>query len=453
MVGFVLTAGLVLSPHAAGDLQEEKRQVDAAAEDAHEDVSALNREVKAATNRVVNVRSELPAANAKLADATWARTQADGQNRQAELELEQAQGDVLAAKVQLDRIRDEIGELRQDVGEFARRAYQMGPFTQLELLLNAESPVDFTHRLEAIRLVSRSSGVALTTMSENRADLGNLRIRLVALRAGAVEKSAVAETRLRAAQQAAAAAVEAKQRVEKLVAAEQSALSTVESKRDEVKAAYDALAQEQARIQVEIAEAIRRAERRVKREAARRAAAEREAARRAAEKRARSGSSPNSGSGGNQKPNNPSGGGSRPASPSGQWLFPINGGSIGSEAGWRFHPVLRYTKCHTGADISASFGTPIRAAASGVVIMAGWSGGFGQYTTVSHGSSVTSSYAHQSTISVHNGQWVNRGQVIGYVGSTGLSTGPHLHFEARISGVPYNPRGWLGSGSKTMACP
>lgn len=469
----VLTAGLVSAPQAAGDLDDDKREADAAAEDAQGDLLAVNEKVGKATERVMKIRGQLPAANAKLQVAASAQSEADGLNRKALLELDQVEGDIHAAKSKLRKVEDEIDELRGDVGGFARRAYQMGRFTELELLLNAQSPADFTHRLEAIRIVSQSSGVALTQMSTNRADLGNLQIRLDALHGNAIEKNAVAETRLVAAQEAAARAASAKQEVDDLVAAEEDALATVTAKRAEVKAAYDKLAAEQARIQAEIAEAVRRAEQRAKREAARRAAAKREAARqaaaereaakraaakRAAAKRAKSGGSTKTPTKTKTKTktppktSNPSGGGSTSKTPSGQWLFPISGGYIGSDAGWRFHPILHYRRCHAGADISAGTGTPIRASASGVVIMAGWNGGYGQFTTISHGNSVTTSYAHQSSIRVRTGQWVSRGQVIGYVGSTGLSTGPHLHYEIRISGAPYKPGAWFSSGSRIPVC-
>ena len=103
-------------------------------------------------------------------------------------------------------------------------------------------------------------------------------------------------------------------------------------------------------------------------------------------------------------------------------------------------------------DVSELPRTPIRAVDSGVVIQAGWNGGYGNLVTIGHGGGLTSSYAHQLSMSVSAGQTVQRGQVIGTVGSTGLSTGPHLHFEARIGGAPYSPRGWFGSGTKSRVC-
>ena len=103
---------------------------------------------------------------------------------------------------------------------------------------------------------------------------------------------------------------------------------------------------------------------------------------------------------------------------------------------------------HNGNDWGAATGTPIYAAADGVVLKAGPNGGFGNFVLVGHDSAiagkyVTTGYAHQSRIAVSVGERVTRGQVIGYVGSTGLSTTPHLHFEVRLNGVPVNPMLYL----------
>lgn len=126
-----------------------------------------------------------------------------------------------------------------------------------------------------------------------------------------------------------------------------------------------------------------------------------------------------------------------------KWVYPVPGVEIGSEAGWRMHPILGTMRCHTGADMAVAEGTRIHVVDNGVVLEAGDGGGFGNYTVVYHGGGLTSAYAHQSSILVEKGDLVARGQVIGLVGNTGLSTGAHLHFEARYFGDPYNPHGWL----------
>ncbi|HCW51563.1 MAG TPA: peptidase M23, partial [Clostridiales bacterium] len=94
---------------------------------------------------------------------------------------------------------------------------------------------------------------------------------------------------------------------------------------------------------------------------------------------------------------------------------------------------------HHGIDIGAPYGSYIRAARAGRVVFAGWKGGYGYTVILDHGDGVTTLYAHTSRLLVRYGQWVETGQVIAKVGSTGYSTGPHLHFEVRVNGVSVNP--------------
>jgi len=104
---------------------------------------------------------------------------------------------------------------------------------------------------------------------------------------------------------------------------------------------------------------------------------------------------------------------------------------------------MRWGRLHAGIDIAAPTGTPIRAAASGTVVLAAWNGGYGNYTCIDHGGGLATCYAHQSAYAVSSGAQVSQGQVIGYVGNTGHSFGAHLHFEVRISGSPVDPLGYL----------
>ena len=118
--------------------------------------------------------------------------------------------------------------------------------------------------------------------------------------------------------------------------------------------------------------------------------------------------------------------------------LPVHG-RLTSGFGERFHPILGYVRFHDGLDLAASAGTPIVAAADGRVIGAGWRGGYGQQVQIAHAGGIDTLYGHMSRIAAHAGELVRKGEVIGYVGSTGLSTGPHLHFEVTKNGRPVNP--------------
>jgi murein DD-endopeptidase MepM/ murein hydrolase activator NlpD len=114
-------------------------------------------------------------------------------------------------------------------------------------------------------------------------------------------------------------------------------------------------------------------------------------------------------------------------------------GHLTSGFGERFHPILGYERFHAGVDLGAAAGTPIVAAADGRVVSAGWAGGYGRAVAIVHGGGIETKYGHMSRIAAYAGENVRRGDVIGYVGSSGLSTGPHLHFEVMKNGRPVNP--------------
>ena len=136
------------------------------------------------------------------------------------------------------------------------------------------------------------------------------------------------------------------------------------------------------------------------------------------------------------------GGSSGSGSYDGELFYPT-AGPIVSGFGWRIHPIYGTPRFHSGVDIDGECDQPIWAAEDGTVISAGWNGGYGQATVIDHGNGLSTLYAHQDAFAVSSGESVRRGEVIGYVGTTGWSTGCHLHFEVRINGEPVDPEPYL----------
>lgn len=119
--------------------------------------------------------------------------------------------------------------------------------------------------------------------------------------------------------------------------------------------------------------------------------------------------------------------------------LPLQNARLTSAFGYRLHPLSGRYQSHAGVDLAAAMGTPVTATADGVVGLAGWMGGYGLMIQLGHAENIETRYAHLSSTAVTAGQVVRRGQIIGYVGSTGRSTGPHLHYEVRVSEVAIDP--------------
>ena len=124
-------------------------------------------------------------------------------------------------------------------------------------------------------------------------------------------------------------------------------------------------------------------------------------------------------------------------------LWPTESTYIGSDFGMRWHPILKVLKEHTGLDLGGAYGDDIYASGAGTVTFAGWNGGYGYLIRIDHGDGIETYYGHCSKMLVSVGDTVEKGQVIATVGSTGVSTGPHLHFEIRIDGVAIDPKPFI----------
>jgi len=130
---------------------------------------------------------------------------------------------------------------------------------------------------------------------------------------------------------------------------------------------------------------------------------------------------------------------------------PLAGLTMTSNFGMRVHPVLGGMRAHKGVDLAAPVGTPIYATADGVVGKAAWFGGYGLYVQLEHGNDLETRYGHMSRLNVAEGQTVHKGDILGYVGTTGRSTGPHLHYEVRVDGVAVNPIPYMQPERVTLA--
>ncbi|MBO0749175.1 MAG: M23 family metallopeptidase [Porphyrobacter sp.] len=131
-------------------------------------------------------------------------------------------------------------------------------------------------------------------------------------------------------------------------------------------------------------------------------------------------------------------------------IAPVQGFRVTSAFGMREHPILGGTRLHEGMDLAVPAGTPIEAPADGVVEKASWFGSYGNFIEIAHGGNMETRFGHLSSYNVVAGQQVHKGDVIGYVGTTGRSTGPHLHYEVRIGGEPVDPSPYLQMSPVTL---
>ena len=303
-----------------------------------------------------------------------------------------AEREVAEAEQSIASTEQEIVELRSAVVARAVDTYMRPTPSSFDGISGAKDLEDASRRASMLRQVANSDRDVIDELRATREDLGIARERAETARAVAAERRKAATAQL-------------------------SALKSNLADKSRVEAALDARIK-QVTAEVAALEQEDAALREIIRTESARAAAARAAA--AAARASRS-------AGGSAAPVRASGSGM-------QW--PVNG-TVTSEFG------PRWGRLHAGIDISAPNGTPIRAAKDGTVIFAGWQGGYGQAVVIDHGGGLTTLYAHQSRLASSSGQDVEPGQVIGYVGSTGNSTGNHLHFETRVDGSPQNPRRYL----------
>lgn len=399
-----LAAAVVTTPPPAGaDPRDDLDQVEREVAEAAAVLENATERAQVAVAEHAAAKAELPAARQRLAEAQGAVIAADVAARSAQREAEQAQSALTAASGRYQESVAAVERAREQAKGFASAAYKSNGLTGFNLIVRADGPAQVAERFGFLDQVGEAMQAALAELAGAR---------LVAH--AAEDEAAIAHLR----------AEQARQDAELALAEAEAVAVTAEAAAAEAEALAETAAEALAVAESEQAASLRRYE-----------AAEAEAARVEQELREWEAAQRSEPDPPRHQPPPPSSAGARLLMPTQGWLS--------SPFGNRYDPYFGVWQLHAGVDIAAGGGTPIYAAEAGTVIRAGWSGGYGNFTCVGHGShqgqGFSTCYAHQSAILVSPGQWVGRGGLIGRVGTTGASTGHHLHFEVRLDGTPTNP--------------
>ncbi|MFB2586239.1 M23 family metallopeptidase [Herbiconiux liukaitaii] len=377
-----------------------------------EDVLAAKGSEEAKNAEVANIRALIDTAQAELQAAEeFAILKADEYSAaQDAYDTAVFRADELAAQAAEATARAEASNKQAGmlVSQFTRTG---GGDLSLNLFVSGEDSDDLLYQLGAMSRLSETTGKLYERAAQDSNTAASL-----------TEQADIAEGELEAlkvtAQEAFDAAVAAQAAAEDLLAEQEAQRVVLDA---QLAALQSATAQT-------VAEYEKGVEERRKAEEAARAA---EAARKAAEDAARQ----------------EAGGGPPPVSVSG-WGAPLSAWRVTSEWGMRFHPIARVNRLHAGIDLvqagGGTCGAPVYAAAAGTVIQSGYNGGLGYSVTINHGGGLTTVYGHNSSLVVGYGQDVGGGELIAYAGTTGSSTGCHVHFETRVNGTSQNPRNYVG---------
>jgi murein DD-endopeptidase MepM/ murein hydrolase activator NlpD len=357
-----------------------------------DDVNAAQQELENASALVREVAAELAEIRKKLPIAEAALKKARAELAVAQEKDRQAAEKLAELESQLEITQKTYDQTRSFVADVARTIYQDGPLATLEIILGATDPNDFSQKLMAMQTYIGNQNAKIE-------QLETIKAQLETEQAAVAAQKVILEKEKAAALEAAKRAKAAEEEVIRLIAKQKAALAKAESEREATRKRYEQLRAEQIRLQ-QLA-------------------------------RLRAGL-----------------GGSIP----GELYWPVQGARLSQNVGPRRHPVFGYRSCHTGMDLAAGTGTPIAAAATGIVTAVTTLRAYGRVIVIAHNGGLSTMYAHLSKFNVSVGQGVAVGDTIGFVGSSGWSTGPHLHFEVHVNGTPFNPLGWFGSAKVPVSC-
>jgi len=394
----VVLAPLTLSASpAVADPYDDKARVDRDLARTRAALETATDRMAAAATALEEVEAHLPLVQRRLAEARGAAGRARAQARATARAAKEATDSARRADAAFTAATRTLEDARDRLSAFSADAYRSSGLADAEAMMAVGNAADMVDGLGYLERLAARQQEALVQVGAARVAAGQAQEAQRRAKGVADEARRKAADALRRAEAVERDAAAAERELTTLAATRAEALKIAAEERADTEARYQELQQESARIAAEI-RALANA------------------------------------------------GGSPVLSGGTRLLMPVRGWMT-SGFGSRFHPIYHEWRMHTGVDLAAAGGAAIWAAAAGRVIRAGWNGGYGNFTCVYHGlyngRGFATCYAHQSAILVSVGQQVQRGQLIGRVGTTGTSTGNHLHFEVRLDGEPVDPVPWL----------
>lgn len=406
------------------DLEQQKKDANSAAQDAKKDLDASSKELADAAAALQQAEAKLSAAQATLAQTQGKVAEAAAFDAEMQSRLEQSQADLATARTQLAQGEKRVKASEESVEEFAVQDYLDGDrgLRAFSGLMTGEDPTTYGEQVSLNGAVSDDQLATMQRLEATRVILKLNRQKVQKLR-----------DQVQAQREQAAANLAEKQRLEAAAQQQTTAVAGLVTVSQSAKAkAATAQAEDERLYQEQVAEAAR-LEAQLKQIAA-------EELRKAREKAARDAAKGGKGGGGGGDDDDDTG------DSGGTLSYPVNG-PITSPYGMRRHPITGVYKLHDGTDFGVPCGTPVHAAASGTVLQEYFNAGYGNRLIlnngVKRGVSVVTTYNHLSRFVARVGQKVQRGDVIAYSGTTGYSTGCHLHFMVLVNGATVNPMGWL----------
>ncbi|MBC7082329.1 MAG: hypothetical protein PWR07_1098 [Bacillota bacterium] len=389
LISALLVAFFALSPVVSGEPSSELSRKRDQLGDINNQMQETRRQLLTVKQKEKGVLAEIQKAEMELERTRTRLASLERQAKrltqavaQAERELAAAEDDLAGARKRLDRT---LSLLRARL----RAMYMSGPADYLEVLFSSTDFADFASRFEYVEILAKHDAQCL---EEARAEVAVIEAKMaeVAKKKAKLQKERDDLARVQAQVKVQEAELAARVREREAI------LARIQKERARYEQALD-----------ELEEMSRELERAIRELQAREAKAGRALPRW-----------------------------------SGKFIMPVKG-RVSSDFGMRFHPILRKARFHSGIDIAVPSGTPVLAAADGIVIYSGWISGYGYTVIIDHGGGLSTLYGHNSSLLVKSGQSVLQGDRIARAGSTGLSTGPHVHFEVRDNGTPVNPWQWL----------